>query len=249
MTISLVIPTYNASKGLGILLETTGQILEQAKYSEYEVILVDDGSEEEHRHFIRSTLMQNHPRLRILFLQGNHGQQLATITGIAHARGEIILTMDDDMEHPPRLLPELIQSIQEGNDLTYVISDILYASCVRKAGARFRDMVFRRMLRVPAGIRVSSFRAMNRTLAEAVLAGPCPWPYFSAMAVRQNPRIANIHTESTPRTQGRQRLLPLSGLLVKILLYYSLPGAGNAPPVSLPPHTLIPPTQLKENLQ
>ncbi len=239
MKITLVIPTFNGSEELKRLMEQVEAVLEQSDFADYEIVLVDDGSCGEYRLFIEDKLMPEHPCLRVLYLQGNYGQQLATITGLAHARGDIIATMDDDLEHPPAQLTTLIQSIREGSDLAYGIAEISYGSLLRKWGALLRDQVFRRVLRVPAGIRVSSFRAMTRELALAVIAGPCPWPYFSAMAVRRHPRIANIAMDFPRRTDGRQRILPLALLLLRILLAYSLPGAKKAPPVKLPPHAEI----------
>ena len=92
---------------------------------------------------------------------------------------------------------------------------------------------------VPKGIRVSSFRALNRSLADAVLSGPCPWPYLSAMAFQHTPRVENLLLGPSARSQGRQRTLSLIRLLWHVFTAYTLFRRKQAEPLVLPEYSII----------
>ena len=221
------------------LTERISRVLVKHNYSDYEIILADDGSSSGHRDFLKSVISTGSGQIKAVLLKENQGQQLATITGMACTEGTVIITMDDDLEHPPEDIPRLIEIVEKGADLVYGIIPISYTSPVRRAGAVLRNLIFRRAMGVPKGIRVSSFRALNRSLADAVLSGPCPWPYLSAMAFQHTPRVENLLLGPSARSQGRQRTLPLIRLLWHVFTAYTLFRRKQAEPLVLPEYSII----------
>ncbi|MFZ5951142.1 MAG: glycosyltransferase, partial [Candidatus Rifleibacteriota bacterium] len=111
---SVTVPVYNESESLPDLvsrIETAMQNLRQ----NWELILVDDGSTDGSFAMIKE-LQKNHPALRGLKFSRNNGQTAAMAAGIKAARGEIIITLDADLQNDPADIPLLLEKIDEGFD-------------------------------------------------------------------------------------------------------------------------------------
>lgn len=116
MDISVVIPLYNEEESLPELLEWIGRVMEEHHYS-YEVILVDDGSTDKSFHIIRG-LAEKNPAIRAVRFGRNYGKSPALDTGFRLAEGDVVITMDADLQDSPDEIPELYRMIkEEGYDL------------------------------------------------------------------------------------------------------------------------------------
>ncbi len=113
--LSIVIPAYNEEENLPILLERLEKILTQLPYPT-EVVVVDDGSEDRTAQILREAC-KRHPWLRGVLLRRNFGQSAALTAGIDHARGDIIVTLDADLQNDPEDIPRLLQKLEEGYDV------------------------------------------------------------------------------------------------------------------------------------
>src|SRR5687768_1548515 len=102
--ISIVVPVYNENENLPFLNERLHKVLEGR---EYEIIYVDDGSSDGTNYRI-SALHADNKRVKGIILSRNFGHQIALTAGLEHALGNIIITLDGDLQHPPELIPELI---------------------------------------------------------------------------------------------------------------------------------------------
>lgn len=232
MRLSIVVPSFEGAEGLAELIPLLHSELESSGYA-WELIIVDDGSGDENWRRIEE-LCRRYDQVSALGLTENRGQQIATLTGLAFCRGEYIVTMDDDLEHRPSEIHDLIRTLEQGYDLVYGVRPLAYASPLRRLGAALRNLLFRLLLRPPHGVRLSSFRAMRSSLANSVLTGPCPFPYLSAMALQYQPGCSALELRPTPRRAGRQRLGRLVLSLAGIAAAYSAPGAKRAKPFQAP---------------
>lgn len=114
--LSIVVPVYNeVPENLELLLERLQTVL-RPLFIFYEVVFVDDGSREATANFLRE-LPKRFPYIRSIFLSRNFGEQSAICAGLAHARGEIIVNMDSDLQDPPDLLPTMLQYWRDGHDV------------------------------------------------------------------------------------------------------------------------------------
>ena len=113
--LSLVIPLYNEMDNVEPLYQAICDSLDVTRYH-FELIFVDDGSEDGTLSKLES-LIQRDPRVRVLRLLSNFGQTAAMRVGIDHARGEVIVTMDGDLQNDPIDIPVLVSMINEGYDL------------------------------------------------------------------------------------------------------------------------------------
>lgn len=117
MSISVVIPIYNEHDSIRPLHAGLNQVLSQLGRP-YEVIFVDDGSRDDSVNELRS-LASEFPHVKVLELRHNFGQSAAMSAGIQHATGEVIITMDGDLQNDPGDIPVFLERIEEGNDLVH----------------------------------------------------------------------------------------------------------------------------------
>ncbi|MGF1569431.1 MAG: glycosyltransferase family 2 protein [Nodosilinea sp.] len=115
IALSIVIPIYNEYDSLPVLLEAVTQVLDTLALSS-EIICIDDGSTDGSSDQLRRLAPLN-PRLRAVILRRNYGQTAAMSAGFDHARGEIIITMDGDLQNDPADIPRLLAQLDQGYDL------------------------------------------------------------------------------------------------------------------------------------
>ncbi len=115
MDLSVVIPLYNEEESIGSLLEEVHAALKPSGLS-YEIVLIDDGSKDK-----SFSILERHAKtdasLTIVKFRRNFGQTAAMQAGFDHARGDIIATIDADLQNDPRDIPRMIEYIRQGNDL------------------------------------------------------------------------------------------------------------------------------------
>jgi len=113
--LSVVVPLFNEEESVGHLHRAISEVM-SGQERPYEIILVDDGSKD--RTFeIAKGLAQEDPHLRVVRFRRNSGQTPAMVAGIEQARGEIIVTMDGDLQNDPTDIPRFIDKIEEGFDI------------------------------------------------------------------------------------------------------------------------------------
>src|SRR5579859_4295979 len=116
-TLSIVIPVYNGSATIASLVDQLSQLLPSLA-SDYEVILVNDGSPDNSWQEI-SRLQAKFPHVHGIDLMRNYGQHNALLAGVRAAQYSVTVTMDDDLQHPPTEIPKLLASLAQGYDVVY----------------------------------------------------------------------------------------------------------------------------------
>ena len=154
--ISIVIPVYNSATILNELVERITKAVNQT----HEIILVDDGSKDNSWNTIVK-LKENYPTIKGIQLNKNYGQHNALLCGITSAIGNNIITMDDDLQHPPEEIPKLISKHEEtGAQIIYGIPHNKKHDKIRKAGSYFVRKSSKYFANNPNG-EGSSFRLIN----------------------------------------------------------------------------------------
>lgn len=116
VSFSLVIPTYNESKNIRTIVEILSGLLDAAIPGDYELIVVDDNSPDRTWE-IAQALMSEYPQLRVMRRTGERGLSTAVIRGWQAANGRILGVIDGDLQHPPKVLLQLLTAIEQGADL------------------------------------------------------------------------------------------------------------------------------------
>lgn len=163
--VSVVIPVFNDADALPELLSRLRRVSAGSGYL-LDVVLVDDGSGDKVWSELEGLARQfGDMDIAVLRLDKNHGQHPATIQGLLVAKGDFIITMDADLQHPPEFIPILANQLAHGN------ADVAYATC-RGAHGLFRRLIgtARRLLVAPLGtslVKASSFRVIRSSLLDS----------------------------------------------------------------------------------
>ena len=158
-SISVVIPVYNSALTLPTLIERLIPVLDQhAQMSE--IILVNDCSCDESWEVI-SCLAQENPSVRGINLMRNYGQHNALLCGIRTAANDIIVTIDDDLQHPPEEISQLLAKLGEGYDVVYGLPLQEQHNLLRNIASRITKYALRSAMGISTAQQVSAFRAFR----------------------------------------------------------------------------------------
>ena len=172
---SVVVPVYNSEHTLQELYTRLEKVFRETIKEEFELILVDDGSRD--RSFaVMQELREKDPRVKIIQMARNFGQHPALLCGFAHAKGEFIVTMDDDLQHQPEELPKMINVMKERDDVD-VIKD--------------------------PNLQITSYRLIRRFLVEAMLKTNTYLPQIGNLLVLSSNRIINVPVQHAARAYGK----------------------------------------------
>ena len=221
LDISIVIPVFNSQDALSVLLEKIKTTL-HSKYT-YEIILVDDGSTDNSWNVI-TKLKQSTPELKGIKLSRNYGQHNAIMCGFANAIGNFIITMDDDLQHPPEEIIKLINTQTETNaDLVYGLPINRKHSPVKKAGSYFVRKSSKYFADNPNG-EGSSFRMIDaKTIKNIVNNHSNNYVFIDEVVHWYTSKIALVDVEHHERKHGKTgySLIKLIKLYLDIFINYS----------------------------
>jgi len=165
--VSVVIPAHNESEGIANSIRTIQKILADLKTA-YEIIVVDDGSADDT--FRRVQQMAAEDRvLKGIQLSRNFGKESAILAGLEAARGDVVITIDADLQHPPALIPEMLELWRNGYKVVHAVkSDRSTDSRI----ARWRAHLFNGLMTRLGGIDVrnsSDFKLLDRVVVNAMV--------------------------------------------------------------------------------
>jgi undecaprenyl-phosphate 4-deoxy-4-formamido-L-arabinose transferase len=167
-TLSVVIPVYNEEAALPELVERciaacglTG--------ARYEIILVDDGSSDGSRALISEASARNPGRVLGVILNRNYGQHAAVMAGLQQAKGDVVITLDADLQNPPEEIPRLLQAAEDGHDVVGTVRTPRNDSLFRRLGS----WAVNRVAQHATGVLMHDYgcmlRAYRRPVVEAML--------------------------------------------------------------------------------
>ena len=194
-SISCVFPAFNEAGNLRALVPEVLAILAGLS-GQVEVIVVDDGSQDDTAQVMKM-LCKAHPDVISLTLSRNFGKEAALTAGLDAARGEVVILMDADGQHPPSLLPLMLQKWEQGIDVVYALRKTRddQSSLYINLTARFYKLInWGSRFTIPAD--AGDFRLMDRRVVEALkslpernrfMKGLYAWVGFSNMAIDYEP--------------------------------------------------------------
>jgi glycosyltransferase involved in cell wall biosynthesis len=165
MNLSVVVPVYRGETFIEPLVVQLNRAL--PKFSEhYEIILVNDGSPD-HSWRVIERLATNDECVRGIRMMRNYGQHNATLCGVREARYEVIVTMDQDLQHPAEEIPRLLAKLEEGYDVVYGSPRKLPQGLWRNLMTGAIKWILAKVIGLPSVRNVSAFRAFRTHLREA----------------------------------------------------------------------------------
>lgn len=163
--ISVVIPIYRSAGILPELMMRLNNVLPSLA-GNYEVIMVCDGSPDDSWKVVKD-LSRAYPYLRGINLRKNFGQHNALLVGIRDAKHEVIVTMDDDLQHPPEEIRKLLEKLSEGHDVVYGTPRELQHNFFRNVSSTVTKYIMQRSMGHAAARKINAFRAFRTDLRKA----------------------------------------------------------------------------------
>ena len=182
--LSVVVPAYNEVQSLPLLLERLKSVL--APLVRYEIVIVDDGSRDGTVEYLRRT-NADHPEVRYLSFSRNFGHQNALRAGLVETRGDCVVTMDADLQHPPEVLGELLARWCEGADVVYTVRRDDNASWFKRKSSALYYRVLSALSDDPPVPGSADFRLLDRRVVDVFvelkehtmfMRGLVPWVGF-----------------------------------------------------------------------
>ncbi len=202
-SISVVIPVYRSAPMLPELCARLHAVL-QPLTPGYELVLVNDASPDDSWQVL-CDLHARDPRIKALNLTRNFGQHAALLCGLAHAQGDLLITMDDDLQHPPEEVPVLVRALQDTPAADAIIGayTVKQHSWLRNLGTAVIHWATTRAFRKDPRLRLTSFRILRRSLVGPLLQFGGDSPRVGQMLLMTTSRIRNVPVRHAPRAQGR----------------------------------------------
>ncbi len=201
LALSLVIPVYGSEKVLPELVARVATTLVPLYGHNYEIIFVCDRSPDQSWQVIQQ-LASSHSEVKGILLRMNAGQHNALMAGFARARGEIIVTMDDDLQHAPSDIPSLLAELAKGHDLVYARFGERKHASWKILGSRLNDKVASYLMNKPKGMYLSPFRAMRAEVCKDLLRYQGPYVYVDGLLLTVTRNIATVDVAHHERFAG-----------------------------------------------
>lgn len=214
MDLSVIIPVYRSRNTLKPLMQRLRQVLDEAGI-DYEVVFVNDDSPDDSWAVLCELHREHGDRLRAVRLTRNFGQHNAIMCGFHHARGRLMLTMDDDLQHPPEEIPKLLAAIERDElDVVYGRYDQKRHVPWRNFGSWALNFVYKRVFQLSSDF--TAFRLIRREIVESVLRYQLNFTFIDGLLAWNTNKIGSVLVAHAERSHGR------SGYSLRKLLLLSL---------------------------
>jgi len=198
--ISLVIPVYNEETNLPRLVERLRSVMQKMGKS-YEIIFVDDGSRDNTLSILKSFL--THPEVRVVELTRNYGQHAAIFSGFSLVQGDIVITLDADLQNPPEEIPNLVRVMEEGDyDVVGTIRKERKDSFFRTFSSRMINGITRKITKVNMSDWGCMLRAYRRNIVDRMVNCHEHSTFIPALATYFSKKVTEIEVAHESRYGG-----------------------------------------------
>ncbi|MBL8378679.1 MAG: glycosyltransferase [Burkholderiales bacterium] len=226
--ISVVIPVYNEEAGLAALFARLYPALD-ALAEPYEIVFVNDGSTDRSAAILRTQFEARPEVTRVVLFNGNFGQHLAIMAGFEATRGEIVVTLDADLQNPPEEIGRLVAKMREGHDYVGSIRRMRQDTLFRRVASRAMNGLRERITKIRMTDQGCMLRAYSRAIVDAINSCREINTFIPALAYTfaQNP--VEIEVGHAERTAGESKY----SLYSLIRLNFDLMTAFSVVPLQL----------------
>ncbi len=198
--ISVVIPVYNEEKNLSLLMDRLEKVMRSLERP-YEIIFVDDGSRDRSLEILKGFV--GRPGVRVVELTRNYGQHPAVFSGFSVVRGDVVVTLDADLQNPPEEIPRLIQAIEEGGyEVVGSVREFRRDSLFRKIPSLFVNAMTRRITGVPMTDWGCMLRVYRREVVDRMVTSQEHSTFIPALATLYAKRMTEIPVGHEERHGG-----------------------------------------------
>jgi undecaprenyl-phosphate 4-deoxy-4-formamido-L-arabinose transferase len=198
--LSVVVPVYNSEASLKPLVARLAQAL-GALATEFELVLVNDGSRDRSWSVVQE-LAREHAWVRGIDMSRNYGQHNAILCGIRAARHPVVVTMDDDLQHPPEEIAKLLATLAQGFDVVYGTPHKQRHGLLRDLASQMTKMALQKSMGAETAGKVSAFRALRTRLRDAFADYRGSFVSIDVLLTWATTRFSSVEVRHDPREHG-----------------------------------------------
>ena len=202
--LSVVVPVYNEEEGLAALFARLYPALDALALA-YEILFVNDGSTDRSAGILAEQQRARPDVTRVVLFNGNYGQHMAVLAGFEHSRGEIVVTLDADLQNPPEEIGRLVEKIQEGYDYVGTIRRHRQDVAWRRGASRWMNRLRERITQVKMTDQGCMLRAYGRNVIDTINQCQEVNTYIPALAYTFSSRPVEIEVGHEERAAGTSK--------------------------------------------
>ena len=220
MKLSIVIPIYNSSKIIHKLINQLNSKIDKKILKKTEIILINDFSKDDSWEIIKKISKRN-PKIKGINLNDNYGQHSAIFAGLKFAKGKKIITMDDDLQHPPSSIMSIYNKLDD-YDLCYTLYLKRKHPVWKKIISYLNNVYSSFLFDKPLNIYHSSFRGFNAHICKKILHFKKPIIFLDSLLLNETKNISTIKVMHKKRFKGESnyKLKNLFSLFFDMIVNY-----------------------------
>lgn len=199
--ISIVIPVYNEAQNLPLLFERLVAVADKMG-RETEIVFTDDGSKDNSLAILKTFVEKRPDLIRVVEFDRNYGQHMAVMAGFETARGEIVVTLDADLQNPPEEIPKLIAEMDAGHDVVGSYRRNRQDSVFRTLPSRIINLVRERITGIKMRDQGCMLRAYRRNIVRLIVESGETSIFIPALAQYHAERPSEVEVEHAARHAG-----------------------------------------------
>jgi undecaprenyl-phosphate 4-deoxy-4-formamido-L-arabinose transferase len=202
--LSVIIPVFNETDNLEQLFQRLKTTLDALQRS-YEILFTNDGSTDNSFTLLASFYRAHPQQVRVIDFNGNFGQHMAIMAAFERCRGEVIITLDADLQNPPEEIGKLLAKIDEGYDVVGGYRKERQDTWTRKAASRFINWFRERSTTIRMKDQGCMLRAYRRTVVQAIVRCKERATFIPALAYNFASRPTEVEVDHCPRASGTSK--------------------------------------------
>lgn len=221
--LSVVIPVYNESENLALLYDRLTKALDALGKS-FEIIFTNDGSRDNSLKILEQFHQQRPTQIRVIDFNGNFGQHQAVMAGFEHSRGEVVVTLDADLQNPPEEIHKLLAEFEKGHDVVEGVRQMRQDNTFRRYASKLCNRMREKITGIKLTDQGSMLRAYSRRVIELMVMSAEASAFIPALAYSfaSNPGEVAVAHESRAAGESKYTLYKLLRLNFDLMTGYSL---------------------------
>jgi undecaprenyl-phosphate 4-deoxy-4-formamido-L-arabinose transferase len=201
---SIVIPVYNEQDNLEALFTRLTSVMDRIGKS-YEVLFTNDGSKDRSIHLLKGFHQQRPDIIRVIDFNGNFGQHMAIMAAFERVRGEVVVTLDADLQNPPEEIPKLLAAIEAGHDAVGGYRKNRQDTFFRKYASRVINGIRAKITNIRMRDQGCMLRAYRRHIVESIVASEETSTFIPALAYSYASNPSEVEVEHAARAAGESK--------------------------------------------
>lgn len=221
--ISVVIPVYNEEGNLEKLYERLAKVLDDM-HKPFEIVFINDGSKDKSIKILEDFHQRRPEQIKVIDFKGNFGQHMAVMAGFELAKGDVVVTLDADLQNPPEEIPKLIALIEQGYDLVSGVRKMRKDSLFRTYSSLIKRKIVAKITKIKMSDDGCMLRAYSRNIVDIMKETEESAVYIPALAYSYSTNPTEVDVEHEERGAGKSKysFYDLLRLYFNLVAGYSL---------------------------